>query len=97
LIRPDTVPDDIGLLRQVDGLLTAKGGSTSHAAVIIPQLKKVGVVGLRNLKVYEKYGYSLINGYKINSGDFIGIDGWSGSVYLGKHLIEEKAITPAQI
>ncbi|HOE13439.1 MAG TPA: PEP/pyruvate-binding domain-containing protein [Candidatus Saccharicenans sp.] len=97
LIRPDTVPDDIGLLRQVDGLLTAKGGSTSHAAVIIPQLKKVGVVGLRNLKVYEKNGYSLINGYKINSGDFIGIDGWSGSVYLGKHQIEEKAITPARI
>ena len=97
LIRPDTVPDDIGLLRQVDGLVTAKGGSTSHAAVIIPQLKKVGVVGLRNLKVYEKNGYSLINGYKINSGDFIGIDGWSGSVYLGKHQIEEKAITPARI
>ncbi len=40
LIRPDTVPDDVGILLQVDGLLTARGGSTSHAAVTIPQLKK---------------------------------------------------------
>jgi pyruvate,orthophosphate dikinase len=90
LIRPDTVPDDIGLLRQVDGLLTAKGGSTSHAAVIIPQLKKVGVVGLRTLKVYEKDAYSIIDGHKIKSGDYISIDGWSGSVYLGKHRVEAK-------
>jgi pyruvate,orthophosphate dikinase len=97
LIRPDTVPDDIGLLRQVDGLLTAKGGSTSHAAVIIPQLKKVGVVGLRSLKVYEKKAFSVIDGYKIKSGDFISIDGWSGSVYLGKHRVESKETHPAEI
>jgi pyruvate,orthophosphate dikinase len=97
LIRPDTVPDDIGLLRQVGGLLTAKGGSTSHAAVIIPQLKKVGVVGLRSLKVYEKSAFSMINGHKIKSGDFISIDGWSGSVYLGKHRVETKETFPVKI
>jgi pyruvate,orthophosphate dikinase len=97
LIRPDTVPDDIGLLRQVDGLLTAKGGSTSHAAVIIPQLKKVGVVGLRSLKVYEKSAFSIINGHKIKSGDFISIDGWSGSVYLGRHRVESKETFPVEI
>jgi len=97
LIRPDTVPDDIGLLRQVDGLLTAKGGSTSHAAVIIPQLKKVGVVGLRSLKVYEKSAFSIIDGHKIKSGDFISIDGWSGSVYLGKHRVGSKETYPVKI
>jgi pyruvate,orthophosphate dikinase len=97
LIRPDTVPDDIGLLRQVDGLLTAKGGSTSHAAVIIPQLKKVGVVGLRSLKVYEKSAFSIINEHKIKSGDFISIDGWSGSVYLGKHRVESEETFPVKI
>jgi len=97
LIRPDTVPDDIGLLRQVDGLLTAKGGSTSHAAVIIPQLKKVGVVGLRSLKVYEKSAFSIIDGHKIKSGDHISIDGWSGSVYLGKHRVETKETYPVKI
>ncbi|MGD0231118.1 MAG: PEP/pyruvate-binding domain-containing protein, partial [Syntrophorhabdales bacterium] len=85
LIRPDTVPDDVGILLQVDGLLTARGGSTSHAAVTIPQLDKVGVVGFSQLKVYESEGISTVEGGIIRSGDFIGIDGWSGAVYLGRH------------
>jgi pyruvate, orthophosphate dikinase len=88
LIRPDTVPDDVGILLQVDGLLTARGGSTSHAAVTIPQLDKVGVVGFSQLKVYELEGFSTAKGHTIRSGDFIGIDGWSGVIYLGKHEIE---------
>ncbi len=88
LIRPDTVPEDISLIRQADGLLTARGGSTSHAAVTIPQLKKTGVVGLKDMKVYEKEKYIEINGRRILSGDYISIDGWSGAVYLGKHAIE---------
>jgi len=87
LIRPDTVPDDVGLLLQVDGLLTARGGSTSHAAVTVPQLQKVGVVGFNKLKVFESEGYSVINGQVINGGDFIGIDGWSGAVYVGRHEV----------
>ena len=81
LIRPDTVPDDVGILLQVDGLLTARGGSTSHAAVTIPQLNKVGVVGFGRLKVYEREGYSAVEGKTIKSGDFIAIDGWSGNIY----------------
>ena len=85
LIRPDTVPDDVGILLQVDGLLTARGGSTSHAAVTIPQLKKVGVVGFSRLRVYESEGYSKVEGRIIRSGDFIAIDGWSGAVYFGRH------------
>jgi pyruvate,orthophosphate dikinase len=85
LVRPDTVPDDVGVLLQVEGLLTAKGGATSHAAVTIPQLSKVGVVGLGKLKVYESEGYATIEGQTIKTGDFICIDGWSGALYLGKH------------
>jgi pyruvate,orthophosphate dikinase len=85
LIRPDTVPDDVGILLQVEGLLTARGGGTSHAAVTIPQLQKVGVVGFGKLKVYESESFCIIDGRKINGGDFICIDGWSGSVYYGRH------------
>ena len=85
LVRPDTVPDDVGVLLQVEGLLTAKGGATSHAAVTIPQLGKVGVVGLSKLKVYEADGYAALEGHTIKTGDFICIDGWSGTLYLGKH------------
>ena len=90
LIRPDTVPDDVGVLLQVEGLLTARGGGTSHAAVTIPQLNKVGVVGFSKLQVYEAEGWSLIDGLKIKSGDYIGIDGWSGAVYIGKNETESE-------
>ena len=76
---------ELGVLLQVEGLLTAKGGATSHAAVTIPQLSKVGVVGLGKLKVYESEGYATIEGQTIKTGDFICIDGWSGALYLGKH------------
>lgn len=89
LIRPDTVPEDVGLLLQVEGLLTARGGRTSHAAVTIPQLKKVGVVGFNKLKVYEHDSYCFIGDHRLKSGDFISIDGRSGSVYLGLHQPEE--------
>jgi pyruvate,orthophosphate dikinase len=85
LIRPDSVPDDVGVLLQVEGLLTARGGSTSHAAVTIPQLNKVGVVGFTKLSVYETKGYSTVDGQTISGGDFVSIDGWSGAVYQGRH------------
>jgi pyruvate,orthophosphate dikinase len=87
LIRPDTVPDDVGIILKVDGLLTARGGGTSHAAVTIPQLNKVGVVGFNKLQVYESEGYSKVDEKTIRSGDFISIDGWSGAVYSGTHTI----------
>jgi pyruvate, orthophosphate dikinase len=85
LVRPDSVPDDVGVLLQVEGLLTAKGGSTSHAAVTIPQLDKVGVVGFTKLNVYETRGLSTVDGRTIRGGDFISIDGWTGAVYQGFH------------
>jgi pyruvate,orthophosphate dikinase len=88
LIRPDTVPDDVGILLKADGILTARGGGTSHAAVTIPQLKKVGVVGFNKLHVYESEGYSKVDGKRINGGDFISIDGWSGAVYAGMHALD---------
>ncbi|MCE5264582.1 MAG: pyruvate, phosphate dikinase [Deltaproteobacteria bacterium] len=87
LIRPDTVPDDVGIILKADGILTARGGGTSHAAVTIPQLSKVGVVGFNKLHVYESEGYSKLDGRTIRGGDFISIDGWSGAVYAGKHEI----------
>jgi pyruvate, orthophosphate dikinase len=88
LIRPDTVPDDVGIILKVDGILTARGGGTSHAAVTIPQLNKVGVVGFNKLHVYESEGYSMVDDQTIRGGDFIGIDGWSGAVYAGRHEID---------
>ena len=90
LIRPDTVPDDVGIILKVEGILTARGGGTSHAAVTIPQLGKVGVVGFSKLHVYENDAYSDCDGKVIRGGDFISIDGWTGAVYFGKHEIEKE-------
>lgn len=89
LIRPDTVPEDVNLLLQVEGLLTARGGRTSHAAVTVPQLKKVGVVGFNKLKVFETESYCFMGSHRIKSGDYISIDGRSGSVYIGLHEPED--------
>ncbi|MDD3846838.1 MAG: PEP/pyruvate-binding domain-containing protein [Syntrophorhabdaceae bacterium] len=90
LIRPDTVPDDVGIILKVEGILTARGGGTSHAAVTIPQLNKVGVVGFSKLHVYENEAYSICEEKVIKGGDFISIDGWTGAVYVGKHEIEKE-------
>ncbi len=53
LIRADTVPDDIQLISATDGLLTSRGGSTSHAAIIAKRLGKVCIVGCPKLQVFE--------------------------------------------
>ncbi len=55
----------------------------------IPQLNKVGVVGFNVTGVRSRW-WSLVDGLKIKSGDFICIDGWSGAVYLGKNETESE-------
>jgi pyruvate,orthophosphate dikinase len=85
MLRPDTVPDDIDLMLKVDGVLTARGGSTSHAAVAAYRLGKTCVVGCRQLLVTEKLGRSVIRNHAIRSGDWIGLDGHNGFIYVGRH------------
>lgn len=89
LVRSDTVPDDIKHISAADGLLTARGGSTSHAAIIANRLGKTCVVGCNNLIVWEQEKKCKINNRILRTGDFLSIDGRNGSVYTGKHLIEE--------
>lgn len=87
LIRPDTVPDDIHLVLQTDGLLTRIGGATSHAAVASQRIGVACVVGCRGLEVDDRSGTSTIGGHLVRSGDFVSINGQDGSVYLGEHEI----------
>ena len=89
-IRSDTVPDDIKEISMSDGLLTAKGGQTSHAAIVAFGLNKVCVVGFRQLQVFESEGIAKINGKVIHAGDKISIDGRKGMVYLGGHRVGYK-------
>jgi pyruvate,orthophosphate dikinase len=85
LLRPDTIPDDIPLVLQADGMLTALGGATSHAAVVAQRLGRTCVVGCRQLQVFKDKDRSELAGQAIATGDFISINGSDGSVYLGRH------------
>jgi pyruvate,orthophosphate dikinase len=89
LARNDTVPDDIQEIHAADGLLTARGGLTSHAAVIAHRLGKTCVVGCTNLDCEEKEKYCEFNQIKIKSGEHISIDGHEGSVYQGLIKVKE--------
>jgi pyruvate,orthophosphate dikinase len=89
LIRSDTVPDDIRHISAADGLLTARGGSTSHASIIANRLGKTCVVGCNNLIVWEHEKKCRINKRLIKVGDMLSIDGRNGSVFAGRHQTRE--------
>lgn len=83
LLRNDTVPDDILEIDATDGILTARGGLTSHAAVVAYNLGKTCVVGCENLVCNEQEKECMLNGVKMVTGDYISINGQKGSVYKG--------------
>ncbi len=85
LIRSDTVPDDIKEISLADGILTGRGGATSHAAIVAHRLGKTCVVGCSKMTVWENEKWCEINGRKIKTGDIISLDGRSGAVYEGYH------------
>lgn len=88
LIRSDTVPDDIREISMADGILTGKGGPTSHAAIVAHRLNKTCVVGCVKMRVWENDKKCIINGHVIRKGDEISIDGHNGAIYLGMQDIE---------
>ena len=89
LVRGDTVPDDIKEIYAADGLLTAKGGVTSHASVVAHRLGKTCVVGCGNMICNEAARIVAFARQHLASGDFISIDGREGSVYKGEIKIKE--------
>jgi pyruvate,orthophosphate dikinase len=89
LARSDTVPDDIREIHASDGLLTSRGGLTSHAAVVAHRLGRTGVVGCGNLICDEKKKLCRINDVVLSSGDYISINGQEGSVYQGLIKVQE--------
>ncbi|MDY6904718.1 MAG: PEP/pyruvate-binding domain-containing protein [Thermodesulfobacteriota bacterium] len=84
LIRGDTVPDDIQEISATDGLVTARGGLSSHAAVLAHSLGKTCVVGCGNLMCNEAERTCWFNNTQLASGDYISIDGSEGTVYQGQ-------------
>lgn len=83
LVRPDTVPDDMMMLFECQGLLTSRGGVTSHAAVTATRLGLIGVVNCRDLVVNEANSTLRIKNVDLKAGDKITIDATGGMIYLG--------------
>jgi pyruvate,orthophosphate dikinase len=84
LVREETSPDDIHGMSAAQGILTATGGMTSHAAVVGRQMGKPAVVGCGAVKVNEEQKYFHIGKQKIAEGEWISIDGGTGEVFLGE-------------
>jgi len=84
LVRRETVPDDIHGMFVAQGILTATGGMTSHAAVVGRQMGKPSVVGAGELEISESAKQVRVKGQTIKEGDFISFDGLSGEVKLGR-------------
>src|SRR5262245_59977913 len=83
LVRWETTPDDIHGMIQAQGILTAHGGMTSHAAVVARGMGKPCVAGCEALTVDAKAKRAALNGHELAEGDVITIDGGSGEVILG--------------
>ncbi len=84
LLRPDTVPEDIAMITRVSGILTARGGTTSHAAVTAKRLGKTAVVECVDLEVDERLGTVRLAGQPVEVGDWVSIDGRTGNIFLGR-------------
>ena len=82
LVRKETSPDDIHGMHAAEGFLTAKGGMTSHAAVVARQMGKVCVAGCEDVEVIEE-GKVRIGPTVFKEGDYLSINGFTGQVYAG--------------
>ena len=84
LVRPETTPDDIHGLFAAQGVLTSRGGMTSHAAVVARGLGKPCVSGCEALEISAERKEFVVNGKVVKEGDIITIDGSKGEVILGE-------------
>jgi len=85
IARIETSPEDIRGLRVADGILTARGGMTSHAALVARQMGKVCVAGCESLDIDYDNGIIKVNGKVVlKEEDFLSLDGSTGEVILGK-------------
>ena len=84
LVRRETSPEDIHGMAVAQGILTSRGGMTSHAAVVARGMGKPCVAGCEAIKVEEEKGFFTVNGMIFREGDYITIDGSSGRVIKGE-------------
>jgi pyruvate,orthophosphate dikinase len=89
LVRRETSPDDFHGMVAAQAIVTARGGMTSHAAVVARGMGKCCVVGARDLDIDEAQGLVRVNGRTVRHGDWLTVDGSTGRVILGKARLVE--------
>ena len=89
LVRIETSPEDLKGMLDAAGILTARGGMTSHAAVVARGMGKCCVSGAGELEIDYKARTIKVNGYTIKEGDWISLNGSTGEVYLGEVATQE--------
>ena len=93
LVRPETTPEDIAGIAAADGVLTSRGGMTSHAAVVTRGMGKPCIVGAEGMKIEMSEGVFRAGNQTVRRGDIITIDGGSGSVFVGEVPLVEPTIS----
>ena len=83
LVRLETSPEDIEGMHASEGILTVRGGMTSHAAVVARGMGTCCVSGCGEIVINEEEKYFTLGGHTIKEGDYISLDGSTGNIYLG--------------
>jgi pyruvate,orthophosphate dikinase len=84
LVRQETSPDDIGGMNAAQGILTATGGMTSHAAVVARGMGKCCVSGAEGIRISERNQLFIVGNTAVHRGEWITLDGSTGRVFVGK-------------
>ena len=92
LVREETSPEDLRGMIAAEGILTARGGVSSHAALVARQMGKVCICGAAALRIDYNARTITVDGQVFKEGDFLSIDGTAGSVYAG-----QLATSPSEI
>lgn len=93
LVRLETTPEDIEGMTASQGILTGRGGRTSHAAVIARGMGTCCVAGCTQMSINEEEKYFTLGGYTFHEGDYISIDGNTGKIYKGDIKTEEATVS----
>ena len=93
LVRLETSPEDIEGMNAAEGILTARGGMTSHAAVVARGMGTCCVAGCGDLVVNEEEKYCVLAGQRLNEGDYISLDGSTGNIYAEAIATQEASLT----
>ena len=84
MVRPETKPDDVHGMLAANGILTSRGGRTSHAALVARQFGKPAVVGVSELEIDLERRKMQVNDRVLKEGDWVSIDGTTGEVFAGQ-------------